>query len=832
MSHGLAEVPDRARADVAEPPALDYKRIFDSAPALLLLLANDGRFSILGATDAYLRATDTVREQILGRGLFEVLPDNPDEPRATGTTNLRASLERVITDRVPDVMAVQKYDVRRPDSAGGEFEVRYWSLVNAPVLSDDGDVLHIVHRLKDVTDLVLSERAAESDNESMRLEVLPRNRQLDEANGRLRQENAQYHAIYDQGPFAGQLNLDGTVIDVNRAYVEGCGFAREEIIGRPFWDCGWWNRDPAIQTWVRTAVMQAVAGEAFRGDSRYFLADGTERIVDFACMPIKDAQANVILVLPTGMDITERVRAEETRRGYEEQRQRAEALAELDRAKTAFFSNVSHELREREERLRAVIETTPECVKLVRADGTLVQMNPSGLAMIGAARAEDMVGRSVYDLVVPEHREMFRAFNERICRGEKGTLEFEMIGAGGVRRHMDTHAAPLAMPDGTTVQLALTRDITARRTAEATVREADRRKDEFIATLSHELRNPLAPLRNALTLLRDGPGPAPATVAALHEMMERQVNHLVRLVDDLLEMSRITRGILELRRARVELGSVVRNAVETSEPLIREAGHRLEIQLPPGPVWLEGDPVRLAQIFANLLNNAARFTPVGGRITIAAEAREGEGRVAVRDTGRGFVPETAASLFEMFSKSDSSSGLGIGLALARRLAELHGGTIIGHSDGEGRGAEFVVTLPITEGEARLTTAPPDRIPVTVARRILVADDNRDSAQSLAYVLRKLGNEVHLAFDGSEAVEVARAFRPDLALIDIGMPQLNGYEAAQRIRVDAGARPLKLVALTGWGQDDDRRRAREAGFDEHIVKPIGIATLRALLERSV
>jgi PAS domain S-box-containing protein len=683
MSHDLAGVPDRARAEVAEPPAVDFKRIFDGAPALLLLLANDGRFSILGASDDYLRATHAVREQILGRGLFEVFSDNPDEPGATGIANLRVSLERVIAGRVPDVMAVQKQDVRRPDSAGGQFEVRYWSPVNAPVLSDDGEVLHIVHRVEDVTDLVLSKRAAESDNESMRLEVLLRSRELD-------------------------------------------------------------------------------------------------------------------------------------------------ARLELARLR----HDAESSLREREERLRAVVETTPECVKLVRADGTLVQMNPSGLAMIGAARAEDVVGRSVYDLVVPEHREMFRAFNERVCRGEKGTLEFEMIGAGGVRRYMDTHAAPLAMPDGTTVQLALTRDITARRNAEATVREADRRKDEFIATLSHELRNPLAPLRNALTLLREGPDPAPATVAALHEMMERQVNHLVRLVDDLLEMSRISRGILELRRARVELGSVVRNAVETSEPLIREAGHRLEVQLPPGPVWLDGDPVRLAQIFANLLNNAARFTPGSGRITIAAEAREGEARVAVRDTGRGFVPETAASLFEMFSKSDRSSGLGIGLALARRLAELHGGTISGHSDGEGRGAEFVVRLPIAEGEARVTSAPPDRIPVTVPRRVLVADDNRDSAVSLAYLLRNLGNEVHLAFDGSEAVEAARAFRPDLALLDIGMPKLNGYEAAQRIRAEAGARPLKLVALTGWGQDDTRRRAREAGFDEHIVKPAEIATLRALLERLV
>jgi PAS domain S-box-containing protein len=689
MADGPAGVREGARAEAAQPFTLDYTRIFDSAPALLLVLANDGRFSILGATDAYLRATHTVRDQILGQGLFEVFPDNPDEPGATGASNLRASLERVIARRAPDIMAVQKYDVRRPESEGGGFEVRYWSPVNAPVLSDDGEIRQIVHRVEDVTELVVSKQAAESDTESMRLEVLLRSGERDDANRRLGQAHALYHAIYDQGLFAGQLNLDGTVVDANRASVEGCGFVRAEIIGRPLWECGWWSRNRAISAWVRAAVMQAVGGEPFRGDTRYYLADGTERMVDFACMPIKDAHGNVILVLSTGMDVTERARAEETQRGYEEQRQRAEALAELDGAKTA-----------------------------------------------------------------------------------------------------------------------------------------------FIATLSHELRNPLAPLRNALSLLRGNRRLPPTRIAALHEMMERQVNHLVRLVDDLLEMSRITRGVLELRRERVELDSVVRNAVETSEPLIREGGHRLEVQLPPGPVWLEGDPVRLAQLFANLLNNAARFTPHGGCITIAADVSGIEARVAVRDSGRGFVPEVAASLFEMFRKSDRSSGLGIGLALARHLTELHGGTITGHSDGEGRGAEFVVRIPIVEAEARLATAPPERTPAAVARRVLVADDNRDSAESLADLLRDLGNEVQLAFDGSEAVEAARTFRPDLALLDIGMPKLDGYQAAQRIRGDADGRPLKLVALTGWGQDDDRRKAREAGFDEHLVKPAEIATLRRILEGGV
>lgn len=362
----------------------------------------------------------------------------------------------------------------------------------------------------------------------------------------------------------------------------------------------------------------------------------------------------------------------------------------------------------------------------------------------------------------------------------------------------------------------------------ANVLEAARRKDEFIATLSHEIRNPLAPLRTAVALLRVA-GFAEAARAC--DIMERQLNHLVRLVDDLLDASRISRGTLVLRRETVDLADVMRIAVEASGPAIRDAGHELRTTLPASPVWLDGDPVRLAQIFTNLLNNAGRFTARGGRITFGAEVRGGEVLVSVRDTGPGFSPEVAGRLFEMFAKSDRSPGLGIGLALSRRLAEMHEGAIEAHSEGPGRGAEFRVRLPMG-ASPRTQSAPAatDRPrPVAALIRVLVADDNVDSADLLGMLLTALGCEVAIANDGEEAVERARTFRPELAILDIGMPRLDGYEAARRIRAESAGRRLKLVAMTGWGQEEDRRRAREAGFDEHLLKPADTDKLQALLD---
>jgi signal transduction histidine kinase len=363
------------------------------------------------------------------------------------------------------------------------------------------------------------------------------------------------------------------------------------------------------------------------------------------------------------------------------------------------------------------------------------------------------------------------------------------------------------------------------------LREADRRKDEFLATLSHELRNPLAPIRNALQAMRLKERHDPA-VPRLQEMMMRQVDHLVRLVDDLLEMSRINHGVLDLRKENVTLAAIVRNAVETNEPWISAGGHELVVSEPDETLWIDGDSVRLAQILSNLLNNAAKYTDPGGRIEVRARREDGFAVVSVRDDGPGIAAESLPRLFETFTRGDGpgaqrSGGLGVGLALARRFAELHGGHLTARSDGPGKGSEFVVRLPLAAEQSPAAVdvgveAPLPRV------RILVADDNRDAAESLGLLLEIFGAEVRIVGDGAAAIEAFANYDPVLVLLDIGMPEIDGYEVARRLRARFPDRRITLVALTGWGQEEDRRRAHEAGFDQHLTKPVDLDTLRTLL----
>lgn len=368
----------------------------------------------------------------------------------------------------------------------------------------------------------------------------------------------------------------------------------------------------------------------------------------------------------------------------------------------------------------------------------------------------------------------------------------------------------------------------------AELRESDRRKDEFLATLAHELRNPLAPIRNSLQLLRLT-GDDPAMLEQARSMMGRQLEQMVRLIDDLLDVSRISQGKLELRKQWVELATVVQNAVEMARPFVETAGHELTVSLPPEPILLDADLTRLSQVFANLLNNAAKYTGRGGRISVVVELREGAAVVRVQDTGIGIPAEQLRRIFEMFVQVDRSleraqGGLGIGLTLVKRLVEMHGGTVQAFSEGEGRGSEFVVRLPVVNTRQAEPRAPVDEEPtVSIARRkILVVDDNEDSAKSLSLMLELLGHEIRTAHDGLEALDIGEAFRPDVVLLDLGMPRLNGYAAAGRIREREWGRSALLVALTGWGQDEDRRRTRQAGFDEHLVKPAELSALTRLL----
>ncbi len=367
------------------------------------------------------------------------------------------------------------------------------------------------------------------------------------------------------------------------------------------------------------------------------------------------------------------------------------------------------------------------------------------------------------------------------------------------------------------------------------LKEADRRKDEFLATLAHELRNPLAPVRNAVHLLRLK-GTDDPELRWSRDVIERQVDHLTRLIDDLLDISRITRNKLELRRQRLELTEIISGAVEASRPLIEECGHQLTVTLPEQPVYLDGDAVRLAQVFLNLLNNAAKYTERGGQIHLSADREGSDVVVSIKDNGMGIPAEILPRLFQIFFQVDrslekSQGGLGIGLSLVRRLVELHGGSVAALSDGAGQGSEFIVRLPVLLDPAPTKRHDPGTNGnghATAAQRILVVDDNRDAANSLAMLLRLSGHDVHTAYDGLAGVEAAEWLRPDVVLLDIGMPKLNGYDACQRIRTQPWGRDIKLVALTGWGQEDDRARSLEAGFDGHLIKPVELNALRDLL----
>jgi signal transduction histidine kinase len=367
------------------------------------------------------------------------------------------------------------------------------------------------------------------------------------------------------------------------------------------------------------------------------------------------------------------------------------------------------------------------------------------------------------------------------------------------------------------------------------VREADRRKDEFLALLGHELRNPLAPIRNALNVLKL-PGADAAITGRAQAMMERQVEHLVRLVDDLLDVSRIMRGKVELRREPVELATVVARAVETSQPVVDAEGHQLTVALPPEPLWVDGDLVRLAQVVSNLLNNAAKYTERGGQILLTAGREGSEAVLRVRDTGVGIAPELLPRLFDMFFQAErrtreSQGGLGIGLSLVRGLVELHGGSVEAHSAGPGQGSEFVVRLPLlARTEAAATPQPQAQVmPGGLApRRVLVVDDNVDAADSLAMLLRLEGQEVQVAYEGATALARAEAESPAIAFLDLGMPKMDGYELARAFRRHPALKGTVLVALTGWGQPEDRQRTREAGFDHHLVKPVESAALHRLL----
>jgi PAS domain S-box-containing protein len=538
--------------------------------------------------------------------------------------------------------------------------------------------------------------------------------------------------------------------------------------------------------------------------------NGMERPIDDSAAPIRDGHGSLIGAVLVFRDITEKKQAEE--------------------------------------QFRVLAENIPQLAWMARPDGHIFWYNRRWYEYTGTtpAQVEGWGWERVLDPeVLPKVLEQWR---HSLATGTPFDMVFPLKGKDGVFRQFLTRIMPVKDAEGRVAQwFGTNTDVSKAKRAEEELRrlaaelsEADRRKNEFLATLAHELRNPLAPLRNGLQIMRLS-GDSKAAVEQARTIMERQLGQMVHLVDDLLDVSRISRGKLDLRTERVELATVLNNAIETSRPLLDANGHELLVRLPSQPLFVAADVTRLGQVFANLLNNAAKYSERGKHIELTAERQGSTIAVRIQDSGVGIPADMLPRIFEIFTQVDQSlerseGGLGIGLTLVKRLVEMHGGSVEAHSEGQGQGSEFIVRLPLASDEAQVMSdktedgsmSAPRAAPLVPGRRILVADDNVDSAASLAMLLTIMGNEVRTAHNGLEAVEVAAAFRPDAILMDIGMPKLNGYEACRHIREQPWGKQPLLIAVTGWGQEEDRQRSREAGFDHHMVKPIDPVALERVL----
>jgi PAS domain S-box-containing protein len=501
------------------------------------------------------------------------------------------------------------------------------------------------------------------------------------------------------------------------------------------------------------------------------------------------------------------------------------------------------ELADREERIRLLLDSTAEAIYGIDLNGVCIFCNAACARLLGYDSPAALIGKHMHPLIhhtrvdgspyPPEQSSIFDTMRHR----EEAHVDDEVLWrADGTAFPAAYWSHPIVRGDELIGAVVTFLDITERKQSEAEILEGVRRREQFLSMLSHELRNPLAAILSATRLL-DAAGWQDGSCMEAGHVVERQAKHMTRLLDDLLDVSRITRGKITLTRETVELATLVTRALETTQPLIQERDRELILDIPSEPLRINGDATRLTQALGNVLGNAAKYTDRGGRIELRCCREAADVEIRVRDNGIGIPAELLPRIFDLFTQLDrrsdpSPSGLGIGLALVRRLVEMHGGSIMAQSAGAGSGSEFVIRLPLLTGVGARpehhAEPPGDRDEPTVPRRILLADDNADALESLATVLRLHGHEVYCAPNGAIALETAVRHMPEVALLDIGMPMLDGYEVARRIRAQQWGNAVTLVALTGWGQESDRRRSQEAGFDTHLVKPLDLEKLTALL----
>jgi two-component system CheB/CheR fusion protein len=484
--------------------------------------------------------------------------------------------------------------------------------------------------------------------------------------------------------------------------------------------------------------------------------------------------------------------------------------------------------------LAALVDSSEDAIASKTLDGVVTSWNPGATRLFGY-QPEEIIGKHITTIIPSELYAEEDEILARLRRGERiEHYETVRVAKDGRRIDISLTVSPVRDEDGTIVGASkIARDITERKRHELALREADRQKDEFLATLAHELRNPLAPICAAAELLKNARTLAPELRAAT-AILERQARQMTHLVDDLLDISRVTSGRVRLHPEALDLGDLLRTVLDTYRQSVETARHQVTLAAPAEPVHVHADRIRLTQVFSNILHNAVKYTPPGGRIEIELRNDGGTAVASVRDNGMGIPAEMLEHIFEPFAQLDRSyerpnGGLGIGLTLAKRLIELHQGRIEVKSAGRGQGTEFLIHLPAAAAApVKRASAPERRADLAVSRRVLIADDNHDAGISLSMLLQSMGHDTRVVHDGIEAVEEAELFRPEIVLLDLGMPRLDGYETARRIASRPWADATQIVAVTGWGQEADRQRAREAGFHRHLVKPVDIGALREVM----
>lgn len=790
----------------------DYRALFHASPYPYLVVAPD--LTIIGASDTYLRSVQRTAEDIVGRYIFDAFPENPDTPETTDISEVKASLLRALAKGERDTTAFVRYAVPVDTDEGRKFEERYWSTVHTPVLDDDGKPLFVVQSPIDVTDLYRFDQ--QSQIATLQLTLAGRSNtedfnraQMHEALARiLNNEREHLRSLFDQAPgFVAVLMGPKHVFELaNKAYYQLVG--HRDLIGKAVWDA---LPEVASQGFDEQLDRVYCTGESWHARAMPLAVQRepsgpvVQRYVDLVYEPYKDRYGSIVGIFAQGYDVTDVVEAQAAKRESDERLRDGMNAAKMvvwdwDLATGELVCS---------ENIERVLGFAPEKMNEVAK-----YLQPVYRERVTTSHKAALDGLGAYQEVVRFNRP---DNGKQIWVDSRGKVGYD--------------------GEGTPTRIrGVSLDVTERHQAELELREANRKKDEFLAMLAHELRNPLAPISTAAEMLRMVVS-GDDRVRKASEVISRQVKHMTSLVDDLIDVSRVTRGLVQLEKGYVDVEAAVASAVEQSQPLIESRRHLLTVRTAASPATIEGDRTRLIQVIANLLNNAAKYTPQGGEITLAVRSSHNLVEISVADTGIGIDSKLLPHVFDLFTQAErtpdrAQGGLGIGLALVKTIVELHGGTVSACSAGQGAGATFTITLPAVF----IPGGSPDvgcdgLLPHPTAMHVMIVDDNADAGESLAALMEAQGHRVTLRSHPLEAITAAEQDPPEVFILDIGLPDMDGYELARRLQADPRTAKARFMALTGYGQAHDKVLSAAAGFDHHFLKPIDTAMLnKVLLQR--